>query len=58
MNPTLFKTGSGRLPAADALNEAGGKAYALGPELALAQYAATGCLNGTFYASAETQCQH
>jgi 60 kDa SS-A/Ro ribonucleoprotein len=55
MNPTLFKTGSGSLPAADALNEAGGKAYALGPELALAQYAATGCLNGTFYASAETQ---
>ena len=55
MNPLLFKTGSSQMPAADTLNEAGGKAYALGPRLTLAQYAATGCLNGTFYASAGTQ---
>ncbi|MBV9496173.1 MAG: TROVE domain-containing protein [Acidobacteria bacterium] len=38
-------------------NEAGGKAYALTPKQALAQYAATGCLNGTFYATAEQQLQ-
>ena len=55
MNPLLFKSSSGRLPASDTRNEAGGKAFALGPQLTLAQYAATGCLNGTFYASAETQ---
>jgi 60 kDa SS-A/Ro ribonucleoprotein len=35
----------------DTVNEAGGRAYAFGPEHALAQYAATGCLNATFYAS-------
>ncbi len=57
MNPILFKSRSGRVPAADTRNEAGGKAYALGPRLALAQYTATGCLNGTFYASAETQME-
>ncbi|MES2466693.1 MAG: RNA-binding protein [Verrucomicrobiota bacterium] len=55
MNPLLFKSNSGHLPAANTVNEAGGRAYALGPKLTLAQYAATGCLNGTFYASAETQ---
>ncbi|HYC93889.1 MAG TPA: TROVE domain-containing protein [Thermoanaerobaculia bacterium] len=38
-----------------AVNEAGGRAYALTAKHALAQYAATGCLNGTFYASAEEQ---
>lgn len=57
MNPTLFKSSSGSIPAATTRNEAGGQAYALGPQLALAQYAATGCLNGTFYASAETQLE-
>lgn len=55
MNPALFKSSSGSLPVATTRNEAGGKAYALGPRLALAQYTATGCLNGTYYASAETQ---
>ncbi len=55
-NKTLFKSMVGKLvPAADALNEAGGPAYALPPKQALAQYAATGCLNTTFYASAEEQ---
>jgi 60 kDa SS-A/Ro ribonucleoprotein len=39
----------------DANNEAGGTAYALSPKQALAQYAATGCLNGTYYASAHEQ---
>ena len=38
-NKQLFKTQSGRLPpATDTLNEAGGKAYALSPKAALAQY--------------------
>ena len=43
------------LPPADAINEAGGLAYRLPPKQALAQYAATGCLNATFYATAQTQ---
>ena len=36
-------------------NEAGGCAFAMKPKQALAQYAATGCLNGTFYATANEQ---
>ncbi len=53
---TLFQTSRGKLaPKADAVNEAGGVAYALEPRHALACYAATGCLSTTFYASAETQ---
>lgn len=55
-NKNLFQSTVGRLlPKADTRNEAGGTAYAFEPRHALAQYAATGCLNGTFYASAETQ---
>src|SRR4051812_45907770 len=55
-NKTLFRSIMGKLaPAATAVNEAGGVAYALAPKAALAQYAATGCLNGTYYASAEEQ---
>jgi 60 kDa SS-A/Ro ribonucleoprotein len=55
-NKSLFKSTAGKLlPKADILNEAGGNAYAFGPQHALAQLAATGCLNATFYASAETQ---
>lgn len=42
-------------PIANAINEAGGRAYLREPEAALALYASTGCLNGTFYADAETQ---
>lgn len=57
-NTTLFASLRGRLaPTANARNEAGGLAYARRPEAALALYAATGCLNGTFYASAEAQLQ-
>lgn len=44
-------------PKANARNEAGGLAYALSPREALAQYAATGCLNQTFYATAEDQLE-
>ncbi|MFZ1494802.1 MAG: RNA-binding protein [Candidatus Competibacter denitrificans] len=55
-NKQLFKSSVGRLPPeTNARNEAGGKAYALSPPAALAQYAATGCLNTTFYANAEMQ---
>jgi 60 kDa SS-A/Ro ribonucleoprotein len=45
------------LPATNATNEAGGAAHALSAQQALAQYAATGTLNGTFYASAEDQLE-
>ncbi|RYD30987.1 MAG: RNA-binding protein, partial [Verrucomicrobiaceae bacterium] len=55
MNRKLFNTRNAALPATDTVNEAGGKAYALSAEQKLAQLAATGCLNQTFYAGAETQ---
>jgi 60 kDa SS-A/Ro ribonucleoprotein len=55
-NLQLFQTRRGTLqPPADALNEAGGVAYALSPRHQLAQLAATGCLNNTFYAQAQDQ---
>lgn len=38
-------------------NEAGGVAHALSPKQALAQFAATGCLNSTFYTDASEQLQ-
>jgi 60 kDa SS-A/Ro ribonucleoprotein len=55
-NLQLFKTRRGaQLSAGSALNEAGGMAYALSPKHQLAQLAATGCLNSTFYAQAQDQ---
>ena len=55
-NKTLFKSLIGKLiPATDAINEEYAPAYALSPKHQLAQYAATGCLNRTFYASADEQ---
>ncbi|MCH9649598.1 MAG: TROVE domain-containing protein [Deltaproteobacteria bacterium] len=52
----LFRSIIGRLlPKAEAVNEAGGVAYELSPEHALAQYAATGCLASTYYANADQQ---
>ena len=55
-NKTLFKSLVGKLmPATDALNEEHAPAYALAPKHQLAQYAATGCLNTTFYAGADEQ---
>ncbi len=55
-NKNLFKSLKGKfVPATDALNEAGAHAYALTPKQMLAQYAATGCLSKTFYASADEQ---
>lgn len=53
-NTSLFSSSRGALvPRTNTVNRAGGKAYSLPPAHALAQYAATGCLNATFYASAE-----
>lgn len=56
VNVHLFNTAKAR-PGVGAkiTNEAGGRAYALSPKHALAQYAMTGSLSGTFYSSAETQ---
>ena len=54
-NLNLFGSLTARLRRADAVNEAGGRAYALEPKHALAQLAATGCFHGTFYAEAEDQ---
>lgn len=55
-NKNLFQSMIGRfIPKATVTNEAGGIAYALEPRHALAQYAATGCLSGTFYATADEQ---
>lgn len=41
-NKTLFASIKSRLPQANAINEAGGRAYQLAPKHALAQIAATG----------------
>lgn len=55
-NKNLFQTIAGKLlPKTDVTNEAGGQAYQLSPKQQLAQYAATGCFNSTFYASADEQ---
>ena len=54
-NKSLFSSLKSLLPRATARNDAGGAAYALPVKHALAQFAATGCFNGTFYADAETQ---
>jgi 60 kDa SS-A/Ro ribonucleoprotein len=53
-NKKLFASLGGE-PMTDTINEAGGKAYSLESEEALAQLAVTGCLNGTYYASEEEQ---
>lgn len=53
-NKTLFASDFG-VKKADAVNEAGGKAYSHEDKHALAQLAATGCMNRTFYTEAETQ---
>ncbi len=55
-NNNLFQRALGwMLPKTDAVNDAQAPAYQLEPAAALAQLAATGCFNSTFYASAETQ---
>ena len=57
-NKTLFASLKSLLPRADARNEAGGLAYQLPPKHALAQLAATGCFNGTFYAAGRGPARH
>ena len=54
-NKTLFSSTKSKLPRTDTWNEAGGRAYKFPAKHALAQMAATGCFNGVFYASAESQ---
>lgn len=55
-NKNLFASALSRfMPRADTVNQAGGSAYAYGPEAKLAQLAATGTLADGFYSSAETQ---
>lgn len=55
-NKTLFAALAGKqIPATDALNEAASPAYVLSPKQKLAQYAATGCFNSTYYASDSDQ---
>ena len=54
-NIKLFNTQQAALPACDSLNAAQAPAYAYTAKHQLAQLAATGCLNQTFYASAESQ---
>ncbi len=54
-NKSLFASMLGRLPEANAVNEAGGLAYKLEPKHALAQVAATGTFGNVFYSTAKTQ---
>ncbi|MEJ7805678.1 MAG: RNA-binding protein [Telluria sp.] len=55
-NAQLFQSILGKfVPFADTVNAAQAPAYAMTPRHQLAQYAATGCLNATYYASAEAQ---
>lgn len=55
-NKNLFKSLVGKfIPAANTINRESAPAYEYTPRQALAQYAATGCLNATFYAGAEEQ---
>jgi 60 kDa SS-A/Ro ribonucleoprotein len=55
VNKSLFASMLGRLPKANAVNEAGGRAYKLEPKHALAQVAATGTFANAFYSTAEAQ---
>ncbi|MES2049249.1 MAG: RNA-binding protein, partial [Pseudomonadota bacterium] len=57
-NTQLFQSLKSKLlPQANTTNFEGAPAYALSPRHQLAQYAATGCLNATYYASAEAQLE-
>lgn len=58
VNKLLFKSIAGKLiPSTGGVNSEGAPAYRFSPEQALAQYAVTGCLNRTFYATAADQLQ-
>ncbi|WP_107832102.1 TROVE domain-containing protein [Neisseria subflava] len=56
-NTTLFQSIKNRFTKTDTHNEAGGIAYTLTPKQQLAQLAATGCLNSTYYADAQDQLE-
>lgn len=56
-NATLFQIIKSVFNKATVKNHEGAPAYALAPKLALAQYAATGCFNGTFYSNADEQLE-
>ena len=56
-NTTLFQSIKTRLTTANTRNEAGGIAYTLTPKQQLAQLAATGCLNSTYYTDAQDQLE-
>ncbi|MFO0428607.1 MAG: TROVE domain-containing protein [Planctomyces sp.] len=56
-NKSLFSSLKSLMPRASARNEAGGPAYELEPKHALAQFAATGCFNGTYYTDPEAQLE-
>ncbi len=57
-NTQIFQSNRGALlPHTDTLNEEYAAAYAFDDRHLLAQYAATGCLNSTFYADASLQLQ-
>ena len=50
-NKSLFASIKSRLPRANAINEAGGRAYQLAPKHALAQIAATGTFGNAYYSN-------
>ena len=52
---TAVGTQSLKIPDANAINEAGGLAYAYEAEHKLAQFVSTGCFSNTFYVSKESQ---
>ena len=54
----LFASSTSAVQLADTLNSAGGKAYSLSDKAALAQYAMTGCFNGTYYCSDQDQLKN
>lgn len=56
VNIKLFNTSRGqKTDSANTVNEAGGMTYKFSPKHQLAQLAATGCLNDTFYANGQDQ---
>jgi 60 kDa SS-A/Ro ribonucleoprotein len=54
-NKNLFGRAKPVVPVTNTRNRAGGVAYSRDKESELAQYVVTGCLNGTYYASAKEQ---
>lgn len=57
MNKKIFASTSS-VNVANTVNQAGGKAYTLSDKAALAQFVVTGCLNDTFYATADNQLEN